>query len=97
MDTTTIIFYVLMFAAFIALMIIPQKRRQKKLKEMMDSLSLGDSISTIGGICGEIIALRGDTVIIRTGRENMEMELLRQAIAAIRQKAGSADLEVTEG
>lgn len=97
MDTTTIIFYILIFAAFIVLMIIPQKRRQKKQKEMLDSLSLGDSISTIGGICGEIVALRDDTVIIRTGREAMEMELLRQAIATIRQKADGTELKASEG
>lgn len=92
MDTTSLVFYVVIIVAFAALTIIPQRKRQKKQKEMMDSLSIGDSISTIGGICGVIKALRGDTVIIETGNNGMEMELLRQAISTIRGKNDHAEL-----
>ena len=47
------ILIVLMIAMF-AVMIIPQRRRDKKVKDMLGNLKAGDRVRTISGIYGTI-------------------------------------------
>ena len=47
------------------LTILPGKRKNKKTREMHDSVAVGDTISTIGGIIGTVTERDGDTVVIR--------------------------------
>ncbi len=49
----------LMIAMF-AMSFIPQKKRQKKAQEMMNSITVGTKVKTIGGFVGEV--KRIDTV-----------------------------------
>ena len=48
------------------LTILPGKRKNKKTRQMHDSVKAGDTISTIGGIIGTVTERDGDTVVIRT-------------------------------
>ena len=45
--------------------ILPGKRKNKKTRQMHDSVKAGDTISTIGGIIGTVTERDGDTVVIR--------------------------------
>ena len=45
-----VVLMVIMFAASI----IPQKKRQKKAQEMMNSITVGTKVKTIGGFVGEV-------------------------------------------
>lgn len=47
------------------LTILPEKRKNKKTRQMHDSVKAGDTISTIGGIIGTVTERDGDTVVIR--------------------------------
>ena len=40
------------------LLIRPQKKREKTINQMRNSLKVGDEIITIGGICAKIIKLK---------------------------------------
>lgn len=62
-----IIWIVVMFAVFYFMLIRPQKKQEKKQKEMLASLQVGDKVITIGGICGKISKLKDDYVYIETG------------------------------
>lgn len=55
---------VLMFAVFYFLLIRPQQKRQREVREMQDALQKGDKIVTIGGLHGTIDAIDEDTIII---------------------------------
>ena len=59
---------VLMIAVFFAiiyfLMIRPQKKREKAVKTMRDTLQVGDEVITIGGFIGKIMSVKGDTLIM---------------------------------
>ena len=44
-----------MFAIFYFFMIAPDRKKRKKTEEMRNSLSLGDEITTIGGMTGKIL------------------------------------------
>jgi len=59
-----IISIVLMFAIFYFLLIRPQQKQQKAVKEMQRALQKGDRIVTIGGLQGVIDAIDEDTVVL---------------------------------
>ena len=52
-----IIMMVALIAVFYFFMIRPENKRKKKAQEMRDSLKKGDTITTIGGIVGKIVAI----------------------------------------
>jgi len=55
---------ILMFVIFYFLLIRPQQKRQKQVREMQDALQKGDKIVTIGGLHGEIEAIDEDKIVI---------------------------------
>lgn len=61
-----IISIVLMFAIFYFLLIRPQQKQQKAVKEMQSALKKGDKIVTIGGLHGIIDAIDEDKVVLDT-------------------------------
>jgi preprotein translocase subunit YajC len=73
---------VLMIAMF-AIMIIPQRRRDKKVKDMLASLKVGTRVRTIGGIYGTIATIKDDTVILLVGPDKVKLVFARGAIAQV--------------
>ena len=71
---------VLIIGVFYFLMIRPQRKKDKKVKEMLAALKPGDRICTIGGIYGTIKGLRDDDVILTVGHQNTEIVMARWAI-----------------
>ncbi|MGE0104231.1 MAG: preprotein translocase subunit YajC [Blastocatellales bacterium] len=51
---------VLVFVLFYFLIIVPQRKRQKAVDEMLSNLKVGDKVVTSGGIFGTIVSLRED-------------------------------------
>ena len=78
-----LIFWVLIIAVFYFLMIRPQRKKDKKVKEMLNNLKAGDRICTIGGIYGTITGIKDDTVTLSVGRENMTMVVARWGIRSV--------------
>jgi len=76
------ILIVLMVAMF-AIMIIPQRRRDKKVKDMLSNLKPGDRIRTIGGIYGTIASIKDDTVMLLVGPDKVKLVFARGAIAQV--------------
>ncbi len=55
----------------IVLTIVPQKKRQKQQQQMMDSLTVGTKLMTVGGLVGKITQVNADnTLIVNVGTEN---------------------------
>lgn len=71
---------VLIVAVFYFMMIRPQKKKDKKVKDMLSNLKIGDRICTIGGIYGTISGIRDDNVILTVGTDNVPMVIARWAI-----------------
>lgn len=61
----------IIMAAFIGifyfLLIRPQRVQQRKHEEFVKGLRRGDEVATVGGLIGEIVHLRDDRVILKTG------------------------------
>lgn len=73
---------ILMIALF-AVVIIPQRKREKKIKDMLANLKPGDRVRTIGGIYGTITAIKDDVVTISVGPDKVRLVFIRGAIASV--------------
>ncbi|MEG1523611.1 MAG: preprotein translocase subunit YajC [Clostridia bacterium] len=73
---------ILMIAMF-AIMIIPQRRRDKKVKQMLSSLKQGDRVRTIGGIYGTISSIKDDVVVLLVGPDKVKLVFARGAISQV--------------
>ena len=71
---------ILMFVVFYFLLIRPQKKKDKQVKEMLAALKVGDRICTIGGVYGTITGIKDDTVELSVGRDNVKLVFARWAI-----------------
>ncbi len=73
-----------MFAVMIAvmyfLMIRPQQQREKKKAEMLSSLSKGDAVVTVGGVCGTIVGITDTHAVLKVD-DHTKIEFLKSSIA----------------
>ena len=77
---------VAMGAIFYFMLIRPQRKKDKQVKEMLNNLKHGDRITTIGGIYGTITAIKDDTITLAVGQKGgapMEMTVARWAIRQV--------------
>lgn len=81
-STGMIVMLVGMFALMYFMTIRPQKKRQKEEQEMRNAVEVGDEITTIGGICGRIVTVKEDRLIIETGSDKNKMTITRWAVQA---------------
>lgn len=81
MDYASLIMIVVMIAVFYFLMIRPENKRKKQAQAMRDSLTVGDEITTIGGIIGTICAVKENTIVIETGADRVRIEFTKWAVS----------------
>ena len=84
----------LMFAVFYFLLIRPQRKKDKKVKDMLAAIKVGDRISTIGGIYGTITSIKDDTFELTVGKDNVKLMMARWAIRQVEDVAVENDTEV---
>ena len=88
---------VLMGVVFYFMLIRPQRKKDKKVKEMLNNLKHGDRITTIGGIYGTIVGIKDDTVTLAVGQKGgqpYEMTVARWAIRQVEEVTVENDSEV---
>ena len=86
MGVQQIIMLVLMAAVAYFILIRPQKKREKKTKEMIASIEKGSEIVTIGGVEGKVIQVKDDSVTIETGTDRTKMTFKKWAIRDVTEK-----------
>lgn len=79
-STGMIIMMVALFAAMYFFTIRPQKKQQKMEQEIRENTQVGDEVTTIGGICGKVVAIKDDTITIETGSDRTKIKLKKFAI-----------------
>lgn len=80
---TTFLPLILIFVVFWFMLIRPQRKKDKQVKEMLNNLKAGDRICTIGGIYGTITGLKDDTITLSVGKDNLSMVVARWAIRSV--------------
>lgn len=66
-------------AIFYFLLILPQRREQKRHREMLAALKRGDQVATVGGLVGEILNINDELVQLKTGDAKVTVERARVA------------------
>ena len=80
-----------MFLAFYFFGIRPQKKQEKEINAMRNALTVGDEITTIGGIIGKIVSIKDETCVIETTHERTKIRILKSAVSRVDVKAEDAD------
>ncbi|MBO4284003.1 MAG: preprotein translocase subunit YajC [Clostridia bacterium] len=75
--------FVLIAVVFYFVLIRPQKKQEKQANEMRNALQVGDEITTIGGIIGEIVSIKEETITIETSRDRTKIRFLRSAVRSV--------------
>lgn len=80
-----LLIYGVFFLAMYLIFFRPQSKKKKKEAEMRKNAQVGDEITTIGGICGRIVAVKdeSDSVVIETGSDKSKMRVKRWAIGSV--------------
>ena len=74
--------FLLIFAVFYFLIIMPQRKRQQQLQATIAALKAGDKIITTGGIIAKIAEVRDNSLLIRTADKSI-LEISRAAVAGM--------------
>ena len=66
------------------------KKQEKQAQDMRDSLSVGDEITTIGGIIGKIVSIKEETLVLETSHDRTRIRILKTAVSRVDVKAEDA-------
>ena len=71
--------FVLVLAIFYFVILLPMKRRQKKVEAFLGGLKVGDKVVTTGGLYGSVARLEEQTVHLQIA-QNVRVEVSRAAV-----------------
>ena len=76
-----IIVLVVMLVVFWVVLIRPENKKKKQAEEMRNNLSVGDKITTIGGMVGKIVDISGELITFETGEDRVRIQVTKWAIS----------------
>jgi preprotein translocase subunit YajC len=74
---------IIIFAIFYFLLILPQQKRTKKHKQMLEQLRAGEEIVTSGGICGRIDSVLDQGFFLVEIAKGVKIKVAKNAIATV--------------
>lgn len=83
-------FFIMIAGVFVFMyffIIRPQRKEEKRKKEMLGALKKGDQVVTSSGIIGTVHAVKDETVTLNLG-DNTRVEFLRSAVGSVRNQKG---------
>ena len=83
----TIAIFGVVILVFWLMMIRPQKKQEQRDNAMRDALAVGDEVTTIGGIIGKVVSIKGETFVLETTRDKTKIRFLKGAIRSVDVKA----------
>src|SRR5919109_3024457 len=75
----TFVPYILILGIFYFLILMPMRRRQKKVQEFQEALKVGDKVVTTSGIYGKITRVNDHSVQMQIA-DKVQIEIARKAI-----------------
>jgi len=73
----------LIFGIFYFLLFMPMQRQKKQQAKMLTELQNGNTVLTSGGILGTIVAIEGDTLVLRVKPDNVKLQVARSAVSSL--------------
>lgn len=86
-----ILMVVAIFVVFYFFMIRPQKKQEREQSAMRNNLTVGDEITTIGGIIGKVVSIKEETCVIESAHDRTKIRILKNAISRVDVKAEDAE------
>lgn len=77
MNSAFLIQLVAVMAIFYFLFILPQRKEQKRHRELLAEMRPGDEVVTVGGLIGEVIQLKDDQVTLKSGDSRVTVEKVK--------------------
>ncbi len=81
MSGMSLIFPLILIAILWFVLIMPQRKKEKKDAEMRKNVQVGDTIVSAGGIVGFVVKTEADTVVIETAGDKSKIRIRRWAIS----------------
>ena len=85
--------FILIFVLMYFMMIRPQKKKDKAVKDMLAALKNGDRVCTIGGFYGTIVRIKDQVLTIEVGEQKTQMMIARWAVRNVEQLSVTNDSE----
>lgn len=85
-----------LFAIMYFLLIRPQKKREKQVADMRNSIKVGDDVVTIGGIYGKIVKVKEDRLTIQVGADKTKFDIAKWSISKVENAAPETKKKVVE-
>jgi preprotein translocase subunit YajC len=79
---TALLPFLLVFVIFYLLIVMPQRKRQKKHQSMVEQLKPGDRIITSGGIYGTVMGVQPDRIELKVSA-NVKIDITKTSVAVI--------------
>lgn len=79
---STIVMFGVLILVFYFFLIRPENKKKKAMEAMRSALKVGDKITTIGGIVGEVVHIKDDNIVIETSADRVRMELAKWSISS---------------
>ena len=96
MNSGFLLILVVMFAFMYLLLIRPQRQQQRRHKQLLDNLKVGDEVITVGGIYGDVAGIEDEKVHLLIA-EDVEIEVARRSIATVVPPESGAAYDEDEG
>jgi preprotein translocase YajC subunit len=99
MDSKALMQFLPIIAVFLLLwflLIRPQKKKDKQVKEMRAALLVGNKVTTIGGMKGTIVKIKGEVITIAVGSDKVKMDFERWAVSRVDDADGQRAKEEPE-
>ena len=81
-----LLMWIVVFGVFYFLLIRPQKKKDKQLKDMRENLNVGDKVTTIGGIIAHVAKVEENAVILEIGPNRTKVPFEKWAIGTVESK-----------
>jgi preprotein translocase subunit YajC len=82
--------FALVLGIFYFVILLPMKRRQKKVQEFLAALKVGDRVVTTGGIFGSVTKISDQSIQLQIA-PNVRVDVSRAAIVGYQGQAPVAD------
>lgn len=92
-----VVYLVIIGAVFYFLLIRPQKKQQKQLDALVNSLEIGDSVLTTAGFYGVVIDVMEEVIVVEFGNnKNCRIPMKKTAVVEVEKPEGAAPAETKD-
>ncbi|MBR6274931.1 MAG: preprotein translocase subunit YajC [Lachnospiraceae bacterium] len=85
--TVMLIYLLVIGVAFYFLLLRPQKKEQKRMQALIESMAIGDSVLTTAGFYGVIIDIMDEVIIVEFGNnKNCRIPMKKSSVVEVEKK-----------